>query len=105
MVVTLGGAIRRLRHASGLSQRQLAGAVGIKHSYLSHIEADRREPTLRVLRQIASALDVPPSVLFSIIFLVDLPEEDQAVYETVIGHLLSLAELGDDDGNAEPNHA
>lgn len=96
MAVTLGTAIRSLRHSAGLSQRELASVVGVGYTYLSHIEADRREPTLRVLRQIAAALKVPPSFLFSIIFLVDLPDQDRLIYGEIIEQLLQIAHIGSD---------
>jgi transcriptional regulator with XRE-family HTH domain len=102
MGLTLGAAIRRLRDTAGLSQRELARRVGVGYTYLSHIEADRREPTIRVLRQIAASLNFPPSVLLSIVLLVDLPEKDQPVYETLLEQLLLIAELasGEDDSTA-----
>jgi transcriptional regulator with XRE-family HTH domain len=93
MGLTLGSAIRGLRHKAELSQRELARRVGVGYTYLSHIEADRREPTIRVLRQIAAAFHLPPSVLLSVVLLVDLPEEDRPLYEGLLGHLLEIAEF------------
>lgn len=101
MGLTLGSAVRELRHSAGLSQRELAELVGIQHTYLSHIEANRREPTLRVLRQIAAALRLPPSLLISVALMVDLPEADRAVYELVLTSLLNLTQLPTDADSDE----
>jgi transcriptional regulator with XRE-family HTH domain len=106
MGLTLGAAIRRLRHTAGLSQRELALRVGVKNTYLSHIEADRREPTMRVLRQIATALHLPPGLLLSIMLVVELPDEDRLVYEMLLEQLLQIAEIrsGEDDDSGGKEH-
>ena len=64
--MTLGEAIKSLRAAAGIMQRELAERVGISASMLSFVEADKREPSISVLRAIGRALDVPTSVLFAV---------------------------------------
>jgi transcriptional regulator with XRE-family HTH domain len=59
---TLGERIKRLRRAKGLSQKALAGP-GVSDSYIAHIEANRREPSLKALRHISSRLGVDPEYL------------------------------------------
>ncbi len=59
----IGTILRTLRVSAGLSQQELATRVGISASFLSLLEADRREPTMRVLRDIGSALGIPSEVL------------------------------------------
>ena len=54
----LGGNVRRLRKAGGLSQEDLAARVGIDMRYLGGIERGQENPSLGVLEQIAKALDV-----------------------------------------------
>src|SRR5262245_49751618 len=54
-----GSTIRRLREARGLTQEQLAGAVGMMRSNISRIEAAKHRPTLETLERIAKALKVP----------------------------------------------
>ena len=39
-----------------MSQRQLAEAVGVDHSYISFIEADARQPSLEVFEAIGRTL-------------------------------------------------
>jgi transcriptional regulator with XRE-family HTH domain len=58
--MTLGERIKALRQGGGLTQRQLAEQTGLDFTYLSKIENDRLEhmPSIRVLQQLAAALDV-----------------------------------------------
>lgn len=56
--------VKRLRKAKGMSQDELADAVGIQTSAVSHIENRRGNPTLTTLEGIAAALDVHFGELF-----------------------------------------
>lgn len=60
----VGEYIRSLRASAGLTQRQLAGDVGISASMLSLVEAGKRDPTIRLLRDISRALRIPTATLF-----------------------------------------
>jgi transcriptional regulator with XRE-family HTH domain len=64
--MTVGEAIKSLRAAAGIMQRELADRVGISASMLSLVEAGKREPSISVLRGIGRALEVPTSVLFAV---------------------------------------
>ena len=55
----LGAQLRGLRNAAGLSQRQLASRIGINVTYLSKMENGKQGGSVRVLRSLAEALDVP----------------------------------------------
>jgi DNA-binding XRE family transcriptional regulator len=55
----VGAKIRKLREARGLTQEQLAGAVGMMRGNISRIEAAKHRPTLETLERIAKALKVP----------------------------------------------
>ena len=59
----IGHVIKLLRTVSGLKQKDLAKAAGIKANYLSLVEAGKREPSLAVLRALANELNVPTSLL------------------------------------------
>ncbi len=54
---TIGQRVKRLRLEQGLSQRHLA-EPGISYAYISRIEAETRQPSLKVLRQLADRLGV-----------------------------------------------
>lgn len=58
------GPLRLARVTRGISQRQLARAVGVDPTALSHIEAGRRRPEAATRRQIAEALGVEENELF-----------------------------------------
>lgn len=58
-----GRAIRVVRSAHGLSQRQLAERIGHSSSHLSLIESGKRNPSLKLLEEIASSLTVPMHLL------------------------------------------
>jgi transcriptional regulator with XRE-family HTH domain len=56
----LGRRIAERRHAVELTQEAVAASAGIGASYLAHIEAGRKKPTLDTLQKIAKALSVEP---------------------------------------------
>jgi transcriptional regulator with XRE-family HTH domain len=56
-------AVRDLRHARNLSQRQLAGRMGVPRTYISKIENGKAMPTLSSLDRLARALQVDISAL------------------------------------------
>jgi hypothetical protein len=55
----LGGLLRAQRLAAELSLRELSARTNISNAYLSELERGLHEPSLRVLRAIASALETP----------------------------------------------
>ena len=56
-----GLAIKELRKAAGISQRELADRSGIAKQAISNIERGATLPTLRTLERLAVRLGVPPS--------------------------------------------
>ena len=69
----IGENIRVRRVAARLSQEALAARIGVEQSYLSGLEAGRRNPTAVMLWHIALALKTKPGLLFDI-----LPEQTTA---------------------------
>jgi transcriptional regulator with XRE-family HTH domain len=57
--MTLGNAIRLIRTARNVRQRDLASALNVSANYLSMLEANRRVPSVTFLRKIALKLQVP----------------------------------------------
>ena len=55
--------LRRLRHARGLSQDDLAYEAEVSRSYLSQLEKGAFYASLRIVGRIADALEVEPDVL------------------------------------------
>lgn len=60
----IGGDLRALRKARGLTLSELALIVGRSVGWLSQIERDLTEPTISDLRKLADALEQPLSLLF-----------------------------------------
>lgn len=58
-----GRAIKIVRTAYGLTQSALAQRLSIGTSQLSLIEAGKRQPSVRVLQEIAQAMGVPMHLL------------------------------------------
>jgi transcriptional regulator with XRE-family HTH domain len=52
-------AIKIVRASKDLSQKDLSEKVGLDASYISMIEAGRRQPTFQTLEAISKALEVP----------------------------------------------
>ena len=61
----LGAFIRSQRRLANLSLRQLAERTNVSNPYLSQIERGLHEPSVRVLRSIARALNVSAETLMS----------------------------------------
>ena len=89
--LTLGTTIRRLRGAAGKSQKQLAEALEIAPSYLSRLEADDREPSITLLKRMASVLSVPPGLLLALALWTEISREEQERYRELIESLVNLA--------------
>jgi transcriptional regulator with XRE-family HTH domain len=62
LVTGVGSRIRKLRKASGLSQRDIA-STGVTFAYISRIEAGTREPSGKALRALAAKLSTTPLYL------------------------------------------
>lgn len=56
-----------LRQSKGLSQRELAERSGLAQAMVSRVESEGYNPTLDSLRAYAKGLDVPVSVVASIL--------------------------------------
>lgn len=82
-MLCIGNTIRRLRIQKDISQKSLAKLTGLTPSYLSLLERGHREPSLAVIRRIASGLDVPEEVLIwdAVRLPSDLSDEDRRVCE------------------------
>jgi transcriptional regulator with XRE-family HTH domain len=53
--------LRRLRHAKGLSQDDLAYEAEISRSYLSQLEKGTFHASLKIIGKLAAVLEVEPS--------------------------------------------
>jgi transcriptional regulator with XRE-family HTH domain len=61
----LGAFIRSQRQLANLSLRELAEVTSLSNAYLSQIERGLHQPSVRVLKAVASALDVSAEALLA----------------------------------------
>jgi len=58
-----GKAVRVARAISGIQQKELADRAGLNSSYVSLIEMGKRKPSIKAVRALSSALEMPPDLL------------------------------------------
>src|SRR5215472_102205 len=66
--VTFGSSIKDQRSALGLTQRELAGELGVKASYISYLEKDQRRPSITVLNRLGEVLGLERSELLMLAY-------------------------------------
>ncbi|MBY0380952.1 MAG: helix-turn-helix domain-containing protein [Xanthobacteraceae bacterium] len=60
----VGGNVKKLRIAAGITQAELADLVGVDRAYISGLEQGNRNATIVSLWHVAQALDAPIRSLF-----------------------------------------
>jgi transcriptional regulator with XRE-family HTH domain len=73
----VGAYIRDQRRKAQLSLRKLAERAGVSNPYLSQIERGLRQPSAKILKGIATALQVSAETLFTQAGMLDGGPEDQ----------------------------
>ncbi|MBO8153944.1 helix-turn-helix transcriptional regulator [Thermovirga sp.] len=63
--MSLGLRIKTMRKARGFTQQKLAEMVGVSRTYIQTLESNRRLPSMKLLQNLARALDVNLSDLVS----------------------------------------
>lgn len=63
MEIRIGDKVKEIMGSKGVTQKELARATGITQSNLSHIQNNRRPPSLENLVKIADALYCKTDVL------------------------------------------
>lgn len=99
--MTLGTAVRRLRQQAGLTQKELARRLNVNAAYLCHVEKDRKEPSLTLLRALPRSLNISPGVLLAVALWAEMPDALAPTYAPLYRRLLELAVLALSDG-AQP---
>ena len=74
----LGAFIRSQRQLARLSLRQLAALTSLSNPYLSQVERGRHDPSVRVLKLIAEALNISAETLLVQAGLLDAQDPDAA---------------------------
>lgn len=82
-LIGLGTFIRSQRRLAQLSQRELAKLTKLSDPYVSQIERGLHEPSVRVLRALSKALNVPIDTLMSYVGVedeeADVPDTESAI--------------------------
>lgn len=63
--IEFGLRVRQLREERGLSQEGLGQLANLDRTFISSIEAGRRNVTLMTIHKLAKALDVEPGILLT----------------------------------------
>lgn len=71
----VGELVRDLRHKAALSRKSLADLADMDVSHLARIESGQGNPTLFVIVQLATALQVKPEVFVAGLASKDLPSD------------------------------
>jgi transcriptional regulator with XRE-family HTH domain len=89
--LSLGAMIKRLRAASGLNQRQFAEKLEIHPTFLSHLEKNRRDPSVQLLRRMAATLNLPVGLFLALALWTELPADQRELYQQIVQRLIDLA--------------
>ena len=84
--------LAKLRKERGLSQKQLAEAIGVHYTQVRRYEAGTSQPTLEVLRALALTLRISADVL-----LFDESERLLDIEEDLKTHLKALSNLNEEE--------
>lgn len=80
----LGNAIVKLRKQKGLRQNELARLSNVSQTYLSQVENNQKDVTLKTLNRISEAMDIPtPILVFYSLEAEDLSEAKRESYKLV----------------------
>lgn len=74
---SMGAFIRAQRQLSEMSLRQLAALSNVSNAYLSQIERGLHQPSLKVVRSIAEALNISTEYLLSQSGVLETPEPSE----------------------------
>ena len=100
-LVALGELIRAQRQQAELTLRELAARTNVSNPYLSQIERGLHEPSVRVLRAIASALNLSAeTLLVQAGLLEDDPDATRPEVATVVDAVRADPRLNDDQRRA-----
>ena len=100
-LVALGELIRTQRQQAQLTLRELAARTNVSNPYLSQIERGLHEPSVRVLKAIANALELSAeALLVQAGLLEDDPHAPKREVPTVVEAVRADPQLNDDQRRA-----
>jgi transcriptional regulator with XRE-family HTH domain len=99
-LTALGQLIRSQRQQAELTLRDLAARANVSNPYLSQIERGLHEPSVRVLKAIAGALNLSAETLLVQAGLLDTDDEEAPKAPTVEDAVRADPRLNDDQRKA-----
>lgn len=91
--MNIGNALRDFRKAKNIKQYVAAGGVGITQTYLSQIEAGKKDPSTEVIKKMGDFYQVPiVFVLFKAIDETDVQPEKRELFLQIKPLINSLIE-------------
>ena len=87
--------LRLLRRFSGLSQTEMAQRLGVAKSWISSIEAGKKEPTYALLQNYARVMDIPLSSIMFFAEQIDQSKPSERVRSFVSKKILAILEYID----------
>ena len=90
--LSLGRTLKRIRLATGQSQRELAEKLSVDPTYISHLENDRRDPSVRLLKRFAALTEVPVGALLVVAMWEGLDPSERAASQPLVSALTRLAD-------------
>ena len=87
--------LRLLRRFNGLSQTEMAQRLGVAKSWISSIEAGKKEPTYALLQSYATVLDIPLSSILFFSEQIDKRKPSERVRSFVSKKILAILEYID----------
>lgn len=75
----VGIKVKAERKKSGLNQEELAQRAGISTNFLGHIERGTKRTSLKTVENIARALEIPISALFSMVRKYKTTKKDKSL--------------------------
>lgn len=89
----LGSFIKGQRHLANLSLREMSRLTDVSNAYLSQIERGLHQPSVRVLRSVADALNVSAETLLAQAGLIDDDDEAPAAADVAPGPSRTVAAI------------
>jgi transcriptional regulator with XRE-family HTH domain len=90
---TLGAFIKTQRQVANLSLREMARMTDVSNAYLSQIERGLHQPSVRVLRSLADALNVSAETLLARAGLLEEDADGEATAEPPAGPERTVAAI------------
>ena len=96
----LGSFIRTQRKLAQLSQRELAKLTDLSDPYVSQIERGLHQPSIRVLRALAGALNVRAETMLTHAGLIDSPSQSEPAVPDTEAAIRADPKLGEEQKQA-----